>query len=132
MKINLRKIILLIMIFMFVLVSFETTAFAKQVMHDDGGGGKASGAINPDSYKTTLGYDDATYIFNKGGQVLKILRNIAAIVAVVTISIIGVRYMLGSVEQRAEYKQTMMPVVVGCILVGGLAGILTIIQSIFS
>lgn len=132
MKINLKKIILLIMIFMFVLVSFETTAFAKQVMYNDGGGGKASGGINPDSYKVTLGYNDATYIFNKGGQVLKILRNIAAIAAVVTISIIGVRYMVGSVEQRAEYKQTMMPVVVGCILVGGLAGILTIIQSIFS
>lgn len=133
MKMNyLRKIILLIMIFMFVLVSFETTSFAKQVMYNDGGGGKASGGINPDSYKVTLGYNDATYIFNKGGQVLKILRNIAAIAAVVTISIIGVRYMVGSVEQRAEYKQTMMPVVVGCILVGGLAGILTIIQSIFS
>lgn len=131
MKMNyLRKIILFIMIFMFVLVFFETTSFAKQVMYNDGGGGKAG--INPDSYKVTLGYNDATYIFNKGGQVLKILRNIAAIAAVVTISIIGVRYMVGSVEQRAEYKQTMMPVVIGCILVGALAGILTIIQSIFS
>lgn len=120
MRINLRKMILFIIIFIFVLIFFQTISFAT------------GDILNPDSYKTTLKYDDATYIFNKGGQVLKILRNIAAIAAVVTISIIGVRYMVGSVEQRAEYKQTMMPVVVGCILVGGLAGILTIIQSIFS
>lgn len=118
MKTNLQKIILFIIMFIFVLTFFETISFA---------GGK----IDTDSYKTQLQYDEATYLFDKGAVLLKLLRNIAAVVSVVTLSIIGVRYMVGSVEQKAEYKQTMMPVVIGCILIGGLSAILTLIQSIF-
>lgn len=118
MKNNLNKIILLTIIFMFVLTFFQTISFAGE-------------KIDPDDYKTDVKYDDATYIFDKGGQMLKVVRNIAAIVSVVTISIIGLRYMVGSVEQKAEYKQTMFPVAVGCILVASLSAILTLIQSIF-
>lgn len=118
MKITLKKIILFIIIFMFVLLLFQTISFAGE-------------DLNPDEYKTSLSYGDASDIFSKGGKVLKILRNIAAIVSVVTISIIGLRYMFGSVDQRAEYKETMRPVIIGCILVASLSTILTIIQSIF-
>lgn len=118
MKTNLQKIILVIIMFIFVLTIFGTISFAAD-------------KINTGDYKTQLQYDEASYLFGLGGNVLKLLRNIAAVVSVVTLSIIGVRYMVGSVEQKAEYKQTMMPVVIGCILIGGLSAILTLIQSIF-
>ena len=118
MKTNLQKIILFIIMFIFVLTFFETISLAGDF-------------LDTNEYKTDLKYDDATYLFDKGAVLLKLLRNIAAIVSVVAISIIGVRYMVGSVEQRAEYKQTMMPVVIGCILVCALSAILTLIQSIF-
>lgn len=117
MRISIKKTIIFIITFLFVLMFFRTVAFAGET-------------LNPNDYQTTLQYDDATYIFSKGGQVLKLLRNIAAIVSVLTITIIGLRYMMGSVEQKAEYKQTMMPVVVGCILIASLSAILTLIQSV--
>lgn len=119
MKKNTKKIILCVLMFMFVLLFFRTISFAGDT-------------LDPDNYHTTLKYDDATYIFDKGGELLKILRDIAAIVSVLTLSIIGVRYMVGSVEQKAEYKQTMMPVVVGCILIASLSAILTLIQSVMN
>ena len=87
--------------------------------------------INPDDYKTGLNYSDAKDIFNKGAKLIKLLRNIAAIVSVVTLTILGVRYMMGSIEEKAEYKQTMVPVAVACVLVASLSGILTFIQSVF-
>ena len=120
MKLNFKKIILFIIMFIFVLMLFETISFAGET-------------FNPDSYKGDhkLQYNDASEIFAKGAKVIKVLRNIAALVSVISLSIIGVRYMVGSVEQKAEYKQTMVPVVIGCVLVGGLSLILTIIQSIF-
>jgi len=118
MKTNLQKIILFIIMFIFVLTFFDTISFAGET-------------LDTDEYKTDLQYDDATYLFDKGAVILNLLRNIAAVVSVVTLSIIGVRYMVGSVEQKAEYKQTMMPVIIGCVLVGGLSAILTLIQSIF-
>ena len=33
------------------------------------------------------------------------------------LSIIGIKYIMGSVEEKAEYKQTMWPYVVGAILI---------------
>jgi type IV secretory pathway VirB2 component (pilin) len=60
-----------------------------------------------------------------------LLRNVAAIVSVVTITIIGFRYMMGSVQEKAEYKETMWPVVIGCVLITSISAILTLIQSTF-
>ena len=113
-----KNVILIITIFLFALIFLTTISFAGD-------------KIDTENYKTNLSYGDASFLCDKGANILNLLRNIAAIVSVVVISIIGLRYMVGSVEQRAEYKQTMMPVIIGCMLVGGLAGILTIIQSIF-
>lgn len=118
MKVNAKKIVLFIIIFLFVLIFFKTISYAGD-------------ALVTEDYKTSLKYNDAEYIFTQGAKILKLLRNIAAIVSVLTLSIIGVKYMVGSVEQKAEYKQTMIPVVIGCILIGGLSAVLTIIQSIF-
>lgn len=113
---RISKIILILTMFIFVLIFFQNACYA------DG--------INTNEYSTSLSYSEASDIFNRGGKVLKILRNIAAVVSIVTITIIGLRYMVGSVEQKAEYKQTMVPVMVGCILVASLSGILTLIQSV--
>ena len=71
-------------------------------------------------------------VLTKGAKILGIFKTIAVIVAIITITIIGIRYMIGSVEQKAQYKETMIPVIIGCVLVIGLAGILTAIQAIFS
>lgn len=90
-----------------------------------------SDKINPDEYKTGLEYNDAKDIFNKGAKIINFLRNIAATVSVITLTILGIRYMMGSIEEKAEYKQTMVPVAVACVMVASLSGILTFIQSVF-
>lgn len=117
MRLRTKKILCIILAFIFVLAFFQTVSFAGD-------------KLKPDDYKDTLTYGDATYIFQKGGSILRIFRNIAAVTALVTITIIGIRYMLGSIDEKAEYKQKMLPVVIGCIFVAGLAGILTLIQSV--
>lgn len=91
----------------------------------------AADDINTEDYKTTLRYRDTKEVFDKGAKVIKVLRNIAAIISVIVITIIGVRYMLGSVEEKAQYKETMIPVVIACILITGTASILILIQSVF-
>lgn len=118
MKTNIQKIILIIIISIFVLSVFGTISFAGE-------------KLDPSDYETTLNYNDAKDVFNRGAKIIKVLRNSAAIVSVIALTIIGFRYMMGSVEQKAEYKQTMMPVAIGCILVASLSAILTAIQSVF-
>ena len=53
----------------------------------------------------------------KAANILSIIRNIAAIAAVLIIAILGVKYMLGSVEERAEYKKSFVPLIVGVLVV---------------
>lgn len=92
---------------------------------------KAEDILNTEDYNVTVKYDDGKELYSKASVIIRILRNIAAVVAVVVLTIIGFKFMLGSVEQKAEYKQTLVPVIIGCIMVIGLAALLTTIQSIF-
>lgn len=74
-------------------------------------------AINPNSYMPSeLTTGETTKLFGKVGVILGAVRNISAIVAVIVLMIIGLKYIMGSVEEKANYKATMVPYVVGCIL----------------
>ena len=50
-------------------------------------------------------------------KILGFIQVIGTVVSVVGLMAIGIKYMLGSVEEKSEYKQTMIPYVIGAILV---------------
>ena len=73
--------------------------------------------VNPDVYRPSdIQRTDYYTAFNKAGVVLGAIRNVSAIVSVIVLMIIGVKYIIGSVEERAEYKKTMIPYIIGCVL----------------
>lgn len=90
----------------------------------------ATGKYKPETIENKD--DDAKVVFNIGEKAMGTIRNIAVLVAVVTIGIIGLRYMFGSVDQKAEYKATMLPWVIGLSLVAMITEILDIIQNLAS
>lgn len=49
--------------------------------------------------------------------ILAYLRNIGVAVSVISLMLVGIKYMLGSVEEKAQYKETLMPIVIGCFLI---------------
>lgn len=51
------------------------------------------------------------------GKVLGFIRNIALIGGVVIIAVLGLKYMMGSLEEKSEYKKSMIPLVVGIVVV---------------
>ena len=51
-----------------------------------------------------------------GSKVLGIIRVGGTLIAVGTIMILGIKYMMGSAEEKAEYKKTMIPYLIGAIL----------------
>ena len=65
------------------------------------------------------------------GNVVKWIRTLAAIAAVIIISILGIKYMIGSTEERAEYKKSFMPLIIGIVVVVAAAQIATMIFSTF-
>lgn len=74
-------------------------------------------AINPDTYKpadpTT---DDAVEMVEKVGIILGGIRNVSVVVSVIVLMIMGFKYIIGSVEEKANYKSSMLPYVIGCVL----------------
>lgn len=73
---------------------------------------------------------DTSTIANKAANIVATIRNIAAIVAVVIIAILGIKYMLGSVEEKAEYKKSFMPLIIGIVVVVLAAQIAAMIFSL--
>ena len=62
--------------------------------------------------------------------VYNILLIIGIVVAVIVGLILGIKFMTGSVEQKAQVSETLMPYVVGCIVVFGAFGIWRVILNI--
>lgn len=62
-------------------------------------------------------------ILKIGNTVLTIVTNVGMILAVVLVAILGIKYMMGSTEEKAEYKKSMLPYLVGAVLVFGASAI---------
>ena len=45
-----------------------------------------------------------------------VIRNVAVVASVIVLMIIGVKYILGSVEEKSKYKENFMPLII-CIVV---------------
>lgn len=52
-----------------------------------------------------------------GTNLVSILSSIGIVLSVIVLAIIGVKYMLGSVEQKAEYKKILVPYIIGAALI---------------
>ena len=55
---------------------------------------------------------------------------IGSVISVVVLVVLGIKYMLGSTEEKAQYKQSLLPYVIGCILVFAASPIAGIVYSI--
>ena len=62
-----------------------------------------------------------------GNKIITIVSTIGSILSVIVIIVLGMKYMLGSVEERAEYKKSFMPYFIGAMIIfaaSTLAGII--------
>ena len=75
----------------------------------EGGTSIGGVTINPTTGSTTQ-------LQNVGGKVLNAIRIIGTFISVGILMILGIQYMMGSSEQKAEYKKTMIPYVIGAVL----------------
>ena len=67
---------------------------------------------------------------DKAEKILGAIRVIGIVTSVIVLSVIGIKYMLGSVEEKSEYKQTMVPYIIGAVLVFSGSAIPQIIYQI--
>lgn len=95
--------------------------------------GNFGDALKDISYYLTTGdisSDEADKLEEKIGIVLTVITNIGIILSIVMPACIGVKYMLGSVETKADYKKDMIPYLVGSVLLFGICTIVKVLQII--
>ncbi len=56
-------------------------------------------------------------IEDAGKKIVGILQTVGVVLSVVILTVIGIKYMMGSAEEKAEYKKTFMPYIIGAALI---------------
>ena len=91
----------------------------------------AKGIVNPNDYKPSdLTEGDTTVITTKASKITSTIGVIGIIVSVVTLILIGVKFMTGSIEEKAEYKKSMIPYLIGVFIFLTITQLLNIIVKI--
>lgn len=73
---------------------------------------------------------EASGIKNIGSIILSGITGVGIVVSVVMVAVLGVKYMMGSAEERAEYKKSMLPYLIGAILLFGASAIANMVVSL--
>ena len=69
-------------------------------------------------------------INDASGIIYNVLFGIGMVVAVVVGSILGIQFMISTVDERAEIKKTLIVYVVGCVILFGAFGIWKIVVNL--
>ncbi len=72
---------------------------------------------SPNQIKANEANVNTAGIENLGTNIVGIVTTIGMIVSVVVLVVLGIKYMMGSAEEKAEYKKTLMPYIIGAGLV---------------
>lgn len=73
---------------------------------------------------------DTTKLQSTSNMIYNILLLSGMCVAVVIAAILGIKFMIGSAEEKAQIKDALIPFVIGCIVVFGAFGIWKIFITI--
>ncbi|MGN1270949.1 MAG: pilin [Clostridia bacterium] len=98
---KLNKALITILAFAMV-VMMSVTVLATQI-----------GPVRVDPETSGDGAQSASKI---GNQILGIIQVVGIILSVGCLMILGIKYMMGSAEEKAEYKKTFIPYLVGALL----------------
>ena len=74
-------------------------------------------ALTPSELKPADNVTGSPEIQSAGNSIISILQTVGVVLSVVVLMIIGIKYMMGSAEEKAEYKKTLMPYMIGAALV---------------
>ena len=109
------KLISIAMVAIMMMCTLSTTLFAT--------------GLTPDRIKPTSTSADSQ-IQNIGGRILSAVTTAGIVLSVIMLAVLGVKYMMGSAEEKAEYKKSMMPYLVGAVLIFGASVIATAVYNL--
>ena len=89
------------------IATMSVTVFAE----DGTSFGETGVTINP--VTTGKGTETAQ---NIGNRVIGVIQVVGILISVGVLMVLGIKYMMGSAEEKAEYKKTFIPYIIGAII----------------
>lgn len=130
---KISKVLLIIMSFVILFCTFNN----KYVYAEDTPSWEVTDEFNAGEWDPKDSKGDIIDITNAdkkvsdiGNRIIGAIQVVGSLVSVIALIIIGIRYMLGSVEEKAQYKETLGPYILGAGLVFGISNILGIVYNI--
>ena len=65
-----------------------------------------------------------------GNNIVTIIQVVGIVIAVIVLLVVGIKYMMGSASEKAEYKKTMIPYIVGAVLIFAGTSLVRVIYSL--
>ena len=88
----------------------------------------AKATINPNDYKPgNIANNDLQPMTNIVNPIIGVLRYGGIGISIIVLMILGIKYMVGSVSEKAEYKKTMIVYIIGVALLVSTTQLLAII-----
>ena len=118
-----RKIFFILIIFILMICSthiVQATTISNIIQGADGfiTNGSSSDMIAGDKIK------------NLSDIIYNVLLILGTVIAVIVGSVLGIQFITGSVEQKAKVKDSLIPFVIGCVVIFGAFGIWKLVLTI--
>ena len=110
-----KKTVKIISIFLTIamVMSISTSAFAIDISNFNGN--TNSNAVNS--------------IADLSNNIIGLLQVAGMAVSIIVLIVLGIKYMMGSTAEKAEYKKTLMPYFIGALLIFGASAIATVVMN---
>lgn len=118
------KILFIIMTIFLILFLVPIHCQAEGVLEGLGGVG---GLDNYGKLQEKSSYDG---FLDKVGIFLGFIQVIGSALALICLMVLGIKYMMGSVEEKAQYKKTLLPYFIGALMVFGISNLLRVVYII--
>lgn len=116
------KIFFVIALILMLIISITNITYASEWISDP--------RENPESFSPgSGGAAGATKVQDIGNRIIGIFQLIGTLASVIVLIVIGIKYMAGSIEERAEYKKSMLPYLIGAFLVFAISTIVSVIMQ---
>ena len=73
--------------------------------------------LTPGNLEANADAAGTTQVTSFGQNIMGVVQVAGVVIAVIVLMVLGIKYMMGSAEEKAEYKKTMIPYLVGAILI---------------
>ena len=132
-----KKVLYTTLIMMLMIIPSFSVSYGARTQStavEDGAYSEKDPIKNPDYFDPSLNdikSGSKTFI-DKANVVLAIIRILGTVVAVITLMVIGIKFMFGSTEDKASYKETMVPYIVGAVMLFAIPNFLAVIFDLVS